>query len=43
MNGKIGDVNGTDLDNQHVRFTLNLDPYETKFIVVGKEPADLSE
>jgi hypothetical protein len=41
MTGKIGKIDGTSSDNGHITFTLNLKPYETKFIMVGKVPSKM--
>jgi len=41
MTGKIQKIEVTTSDNGHVTFALDLEPYGTKFIVVGKVPAGI--
>jgi hypothetical protein len=36
MSGEIQNVDATALDNGRINFTLNLEPYQTKFIIIGK-------
>jgi hypothetical protein len=38
MTGKIEAVTSTSLDNGLVRLNLGLEPYQTKFIIIGAAP-----
>ena len=41
MTGKIHKIEGTSSDNGHVKYALDLEPYGTKFIVIGKGPGEM--
>jgi len=43
MNGEIRQIDATSLNDKYEIFTLNLEPYETKFIFIGKEPGELGQ
>ncbi len=43
MSGQIRKIDASSLDTGQVTFALNLEPSETKFIIVGKEPAEWLE
>ena len=41
MNGIIRKIDASSSDTGYIKFTLDLEPYETKFIVVGKVSAEM--
>jgi hypothetical protein len=41
MDGKITEVDGSLSHTGYVKFKLDLKPYETKFILVGKVPVEM--
>ncbi len=41
MTGKIKKIEGASSENKHVTYTLDLEPHGTKFIVIGKVPAEM--